>query len=65
MSALCPAAPDRCLCCVCVLRRDPKFGGAFAAEDQCCDGCHADMTAPGWPGSQCPATTRSRGGLIK
>jgi hypothetical protein len=54
MSTPCPATPDGCLCCVCVLRRDPQYGRAFAADDECCDGCHADMAVADWPGSKCP-----------
>ena len=46
--------PATCLCCVCVLRRSDEFGAAFVANDECCVGCHAEMTAPGWPGLTCP-----------
>lgn len=46
-------AEDVCLCCVCCLRDSAEFGEAFTAEDECCEGCHGDMAAPGWPYSRC------------
>lgn len=42
-----------CLCCVCLLRESSEFGAAFTPEDECCDGCHGDMAADGWPGNRC------------
>jgi hypothetical protein len=45
--------PTTCICCVCVLRRSAEFGAAFTKDDECCDGCHDEMSSPEWPGYRC------------
>lgn len=50
--------PQTCLCCVCCLRREPEFAEAFTPGDKCCDGCHREMAADGWPGHRCSTLCR-------